>query len=526
MDEESTGKQPLLKRTATRRALLGGAAGTAALAFAYAAFGDQLQGSSSGGVANGAAASGATGATGGAPKEAAALQAEDVRISHLLRRTGFGTTKDEWDRYQQMGLDATLNELVNYQNVDDSEAEALADAIKVDGGTPGNAVAWWLTRILNTKRPLQEKMTFFWSGLLTSQISVVRDPVAMIDQNKLYRDNALGVFPDILKGVTANPAMMVYLDIDGSDSQAPNENYARELMELFSLGEGNYTEDDVRQGARAFTGWRVPKTRGGDNNLPKLGTPVFVPRRFDSGTKTFLGQSGNFKGDDIVDIITEQLASATYITKRLFSFFVYENPDDQTLQPFVDVYNQSGRNIGATLEAMLRSDVFYSPQAYRALVKSPVEYIVGAVKALGLQGSAGRVINGNGPRGGGVFSDMGQIPMEPPNVAGWPGGSAWLNSATMFARLNFINQIAGGQVQGGLASRRQQQAPQPSGASSIGTASQALDYYLPFLLDGNVPDAGRQVLLDYAGGPDTPITPDKLRGLAYILLASPQYHLA
>ena len=523
MDEESTVKQPLLKRKATRRALLGGAAGTAALAFAYAAFGDQL-GNSSSGSTKSAAASAAPGATGGAPKEAVALQAEDVRISHLLRRTGFGTTKDEWDRYQQMGLDATLNELVNYQSVDDSEAEALADAIKVDGGNAGSGVAWWLTRILNTKRPLQEKMTFFWSGLLTSQISVVRDPVAMIDQNKLYRANALGVFPDILKAVTANPAMMVYLDIDGSEAQAPNENYARELMELFSLGEGNYTEEDVRQGARAFTGWRVPKTRG-DNMLPKLGTPVFVPRRFDSGTKTFLGKNGNFKGNDVVDIITAQPASAMYITKRLFSFFVYENPDDQTLQPFVEVYNKSGRNIGATLEAMLRSDAFYSPQAYRALVKSPVEYIVGAVKALGLQGSAGRVINGNGPRGGGVFSDMGQIPMEPPNVAGWPGGASWLNSATMFARLNFINQIAGGQEQGG-AVRRQQQPPQPSGASSLGTASQALDYYLPFLLDGNVPDAGRQVLLDYAGGADTPITPDKLRGLAYILLASPQYHLA
>jgi uncharacterized protein (DUF1800 family) len=387
--------------------------------------------------------------------------------------------------------------------------------------------------MLNTKRPLQEKMTFFWHGLLTSQISVVRDPVAMVDQNKLYRENAFGVFPDILKAVTANPAMMVYLDIDGSDTTAPNENYARELMELFSLGEGNYTEEDVRQGARAFTGWRVPKTRG-DNNRPVLGTPVFVPRRFDSGTKTFLGQSGNFKASDVVDIITSQSASASYITKRLFSFFVYENPDEQTLQPFVDVYNQSGRSIGATLEAMLRSDVFYSPQAYRALVKSPLEYIVGAVKALGLQSSAGRVINAGNPKGGGVFSDMGQVPLDPPNVAGWPGGGAWLNSATMFARLNFINQISGGQAatttggsvpgRGPAQTRRQQ--PQPSGAANLGTATQALDYYLPFLLDGNVPDAARQVLVDYAGGADAPVTPDKLRGLAYILLASPQFHLA
>jgi hypothetical protein len=173
---------------------------------------------------------------------------------------------------------------------------------------------------------------------------------------------------------------------------------------------------------------------------------------------------------------------------------------------------------------MLRSDVFYSPQAYRAVVKSPVEYVVGAVKALGLQGSAGGVIAGNGPRGGGVLAEMGQIPLEPPNVAGWPGGASWLNSATMFARLNLINSLTSGQP---LTPGRRQTQPQPiSTTGDLGTAAQAVDYYLPFLLDNNVPDAARQVLYDYAGGADTKIAPDKLRGLVYILLASPQFHLA
>ena len=226
-------------------------------------------------------------------------------------------------------------------------------------------------------------MTLFWHGLLTSQLSVVRDRDAMEAQIDLFRQHALDSFPAILKAVSTDPAMMTYLNVDGSERNAPNENYARELMELFALGVGNYTEKDVREAARAFTGWHVPRERGGRENKSSSRRPSSGRSAYDRGTKTVLGKTGNFGPDDIVDIITAQPASAQYIVRRLFTYFVYPNPTDADLEPFVDdLHKANYSSIRAAVEAILRSDVFYSPKAYRALVKSPVEYTVGAIKAV------------------------------------------------------------------------------------------------------------------------------------------------
>lgn len=510
MEPEAPAARPLLSLRATRRAVVGGAASASALAALYALGGRGLFSSDGDGGSEKAASS----------DEGDALQREEVRISHLLRRAGFGVTKQEYDRYQSLGLDATLDELINFTAVDDSEVEALAGRIDLTSGNVGAPLAWWLTRIANTKRPLQEKMTLFWHGLLTSQVSVVRDPAAMIAQNEFFRANAFANFGDVLKGVTQDPAMMVYLDIAGSVRAAPNENYARELMELFSLGVGNFSEQDVREAARAFTGWRIPRQRG-DNGRPTLLEPVFTQRLYDNGPKTFFGQTGAFGPDEVIDIILEQPASVSFIIRRLFVYFIYPDPSEADLAPFVAVYDESDGNIGAVVEAMLRSDIFYSPRAYRAIVKSPVEYAVGALKALGLQASATNTLLGaGGRRDGGALGAMGQLPLEPPNVAGWPGGASWLNSATLFARLNFINQVTGANA----ADRRAPTAPQP--AQELGTVAQAVDYYLPFLLDGNVSTEARAVMAEYAGGADVALTPERLRGLVYLVLGAPQFHLA
>ncbi len=380
----------------------------------------------------------------------------------------------------------------------------------------------------NTTRPLQEKMTLFWHGLLTSQLTQVKDPTAMVAQNELYREHAMDAFPDILKSVTQDPAMMVYLNIDGSNKQAPNENYARELMELFSLGVGNYTEQDVREGARAFTGWRVPRQRV-DDVAYTLQQPVYLARRFDDGYKTFLGESGYFGADDVIDIIVKQPASAQFIVRKLFSFFVFPGPSDDDIAPFVEIYQNGGQQIGPVVEAMLRSDVFYSPQAYRAIIKSPTEYAVGAIKALGLQTDLPQLSLAQGRAAVAVLTSMGQVLFEPPNVAGWPGGTTWLNSATMFGRLNFLNLVTGGGAAGLLPGPRaanRDLLPDPPAFAQLQTAGQALDYFLPLVLDGNVSDDARQVLLDYAGGADAPLDADVMRGLIYLVLGSPQFHLA
>ncbi len=373
-DEPSSHSAPAHSRIG-RRELLGGALAAGSVAMAYAALGP----------GRGLLDSG-TEAGSGEATDAVVIASENVQISHLLRRAGFGTTRAEYDRYQAMGLSATLDEVLNYAGVDDSAAEGMAAQFKFDATTRGLPSVWWLVRMANTKRPLQEKMTLFWHGLLTSQISEVKDPLAMVAQNEFFRSHAMDRFPDMLKGITKDPAMMTYLDIAGSNRRAPNENYARELMELFSLGVGNYTETDVREAARAFTGWNVGRERA-DSGAFTLKEPVYRPQAFDNGSKTFLGQTGNFGPDDIVDIITKQPASAQYIVRRLFRFFVYPDPSDDDLRPFVDVYQKNDMRIGPVVEAMLRSEVFMSPRAYRAIVKSPTEYAVGAIKALELQGN-------------------------------------------------------------------------------------------------------------------------------------------
>lgn len=513
----------LLRTRATRRAVLAGGVAAAGVAGAYAAMGDRLHLFGDDGPQSEAVRADTT-----------AINQESVKINHLLRRAGFGVTKEEYDRYQQLGLKTTIEELLAYNAVDDSEAEkaqAEANTLQPNGQQRYLPNTAWLARMATTRRPLQEKMTLFWHGLLTSQISVVRDQGAMLTQIDFYRQHALDSFPAILKGVSKDPAMMVYLNVDNSTRAAPNENYARELMELFALGVGNFSEKDVREAARAFTGWQIPRERGPNPGQFDLKEPVFRPQRYDNGMKTFFGKTGNFGPDDIVDIIVDQPASAKYIVGRLFSFFVYPNPSDADLKPFIDVYNANARSIHSVVEAMFKSDVFYSPKAYRAIIKSPVEFTVGAIKAVNGQQRVAELANAGGgqPRLGGAVGLMGQTLLEPPNVAGWPGNGTWLNASTMFARLNFINVLTGGSAQN-LPRQRPNAAPAASASSTTGfdtgTASQALAHFLPLALDDNIAPETRQVLLDYAGGPDVQLSAEQLRGLVYLVLGSPQFHLS
>lgn len=475
----------------SRRGLLGGLAAGGSLLAAYAALG--------GSVPLGPLTIPAP------PDESAALARESVRISHLLRRAGFGVSRAEFEHYQSLGLEGTIDELINYGRLDDRRAEVLAE--QADFNRIGPAL-WWLIRMANTRRPLQEKMTLFWHGLLTTEISAIVDAPAMVRQNEFLRRNAMGEFRELLHGISLDPAMMVYLDTDESDKSSPNENYARELMELFSMGVGNFSEQDVKEASRAFTGWIVP--RNNPRNIFSLGEPEFHPDRFDAGQKTFLGRTGSFRHNDIVDIVLEQPATARYITRRLFAFFVYPDPSEEELAPFVELYRRSGGSIRAVVESLLRSEVFYSPRAYRALAKSPVEFAVGAIKALGLQENVPSVL----PRRALALRNMGQTLFDPPNVAGWPGGRSWFSSSTLLARLNFLNELVAFNA-----------SPVEQGMS-LGTAEQALAHFLPFLLDDNIPDAARRTLLDFAGGPLAQLEVQSLRGLVYLMLASPQYQLS
>jgi uncharacterized protein (DUF1800 family) len=449
---------------------------------------------------------------------------DDVKLNHLLRRAGFGASPAELAQYQQLGLAGTVERLINYEHVDNSALDQRLSQSNFDLTKRADIGRWWTTRMVYTARPLEEKMTLFWHGLLTSAISKVHFPQAMIAQNQFLRANALGQFPDILKGISRDPAMMIWLDTSSNKKGHPNENYARELMELFSLGVGNYTEQDVREGARAFTGWSL-------QGQPKQGnfSYIFRPLLHDDGEKTFLGQTGNFDGDDVVDIIVKQPASARFIANKLFSFFAYPHPTDDVLAPLVQTYVASNYSIKALVRAILTSDEFYSPRAYRALVKSPVEYVVGTMRALGLDTSAlGLPL---------AMTQMGQELFNPPNVAGWPGGPAWLASGTWISRLNFANAVASalGQPPRLLGNLGGQSAIDVNGLLGSATAPADVVARLTSLfLDGQISAPQSDVLVDYltppAGGSLASTArawaDERRRGALYLTLAMPEYHLA
>src|SRR6202023_305487 len=270
-------------------------------------------------------------------------------------------------------------------------------------------------------------MTLFWHGLLTSGLDK-SGTEQMYTQNQLFRKMALANFDDLLKAVSKDPAMMVYLDTETNRKGKPNENYARELMELFTTGIGHYTEDDVRESARAFTRW----TLKGGTQLRYTMQSVFNARYFDSGQKTFMGKTGNFTGDDIVEMLVPLRATAERLSTRLFSFFAYPNPEPEIVHHLADTFQKSHYNVGAVVREVFSMDAFYSAKAYRALGRSPAERTAQSLRTTGAD-AKGFLAAAN------AMAPMGQVLFYPPNVAGWPAGTSWINSSTLLTRLNFVN---------------------------------------------------------------------------------------
>lgn len=420
-----------------------------------------------------------------------ALSDPRVRAGHLLRRAGFGGTAAEIDRFAAMTSAAMTQTVLDYQQTSNATLEAqlpTLDLTSANGPLAGAVQAWWLQRMVQTARPLEEKMTLFWHGLLTSGLDKA-GPAQLYAQNQLFRKMALANFDDLLKAVSKDPAMMVYLDTENNRKGKPNENYARELMELFTTGIGHYTEDDVRESARSFTGW----TLQGGKQLRYTTDSVFVARLHDSGQKTFMGKTGNFTGDDIVEMLVPLRATAERLSTRLFSFFAYENPEPEIVRHLADTFQQSHYNVGAVVRAIFGMDAFYSAKAYRALVKSPAELTAQTLR-----------VTGADPRtflaAANAMAPMGQMLFYPPNVAGWPGGTSWINSSTLLNRINFTN----------AAARR---APARSTAPTV-------DQLTATLIDGNVTSNTRDGLHAFAAA-----HPDDQAGLLFMAMATPEFQL-
>ena len=436
-------------------------------------------------------------------------------MAHLMRRAGFGATGDELSRYMELGYDATVDELLNPTGADvmptDLIRRYLVDQSDLRNRTAGNA--HWIYRMVKTQDPLQEKMTLFWHRVFATGATKTIQASVVINQLDKFRELGMGSFKDILLDVSRDPAMLMWLDNQDNHKDSINENFGREILELFSMGVGNYTEDDIKECARAFTGWRVVNPeymsiKMRNNTARPYG---YIAWQFeydeddhDHGIKNFLGESGDFNGEDVVDIICKQDATPRFLARQLYHFFVADEPpvpqwphteprDPEAIDVMVKAYFEHDYSIKAMLQAMFNSDFFKSKDARFARIKSPAEMVVGTLR---LAGGIG-VPSMDTYTAANVSAYMGQDLLNPPSVEGWQGGEEWINTGAYVHRINFASKVIGDASKPGIRSLvdrvggRTDNSPLPP--------DQLVDTCLELLGPMPVLETTRQCLIDYAG---------------------------
>lgn len=448
------------------------------------------------------------------------LRTTRQRIQHLLRRTGFGYSAGELNQYVTLGLDGSIERLLAPEQVtDDALNTALEPVLAPFAGDPKNPdiepeqraalFAAWYLRMVTTQRPLVERMTYFWHDHFATAISKVGRPQFMQRQNDTLRAGALGMFGDLLLSVARDPAMLVYLDNRANAKGAPNENYARELFELHTLGEGNgYTELDIKEAARALTGWRLTDDGGS----------TFRANLFDAGRKTILGRSGAFNDEALVSSLATHPGTASYISDKLVRFFVHPDGVPALTSRAAEKFGATGGNIREVLRVILSSDEMYSDAAYRSMVKSPTEVIVGARRALEMP-VLGQIEAQTSRR-------MGQTLFDPPNPAGWTGGIEWINGTTVLTRSNFASETTS------LRGKATADVPGLLWRHGVtASAESVVDWLLDLLVGGDVDAETRTVLIEHLGGMNhfdfaQAAKDGRLHGAAYLILAMPLYQVA
>ena len=380
--------------------------------------------------------------------------------AHLLRRAGFGGTPAEIDSLTALGREGAVDFLINYGQIDNKSMEDLlaasfdfSDVTNNQKFNNGEIRRWWFTRMVATKRQFEEKMTLFWHNHFATSSSKVQD-IYMYIQNLKLRQFGLDKFDNLLLQVAQDPAMLVWLDGITNVLGAANENFGRELQELFTMemtdfvtGEANYTENDVKQIARAFTGWTFQRSQSSQYGY----TFLVRANQHDNGSKTIYSgtpyqTSGNLGGEDVITVIANRPATARYLTYKLLNFFVYpvtnSSADKATVDAFSRVYLNNNHSIKELVRAILTSDEFFSDRARFALIKQPAELVVGALRMLGGTYNPGSTV-GATPRTSNTLANssrnMGQDLFGPPDVSGWDFNLNWINTASMLERFNFSN---------------------------------------------------------------------------------------
>jgi uncharacterized protein (DUF1800 family) len=364
---------------------------------------------------------------------------------HLLNRVGFGATDAEIRAFASLERGEAVDRLlagarreaalkppafvdepfVPYARLAELNAEERQRDLTRRLDEIAQLRDWWLREMIATPSPLTERMTLFWHGHFATSQQKVRSAQLMYRQNALLRREALGSFATLLHEVARDPAMLVYLDNARSRRQAPNENFAREVMELFTLGEGRYSERDIKEAARAFTGWSLD---------PAAGTFLNRAAWHDPGPKTVLGKTGRFDGDDVLDILLARDETAEFVTAKLWREFVSPAPDAAQVRRLAAVFREARYEVKPLLRALLLSEAFWSSENRAVLVKSPVELVVGTLRIFDVRPADLRAASL-------VCAMLGQNPFAPPNVKGWPGGEAWINSSTLLGRKQAVERL-------------------------------------------------------------------------------------
>ena len=393
----------------------------------------------------------------------------DVALAaHLLRRAGFGATRDELEAYASRGYEATVDDLLDAARSDGVEHDMLRRYHPDQGGGLGMAgiAAYWLHRMVNSQSPLQEKVALFWHGVFATGYAKLTQGRVLMDQIQMFREHGFGSLRTLLVELSRDPSMIIWLDNQDNHRGAINENYGRELLELFSMGVGSYTEDDVKECARAFTGWTVGnaeylKMRADNDSLWPYGRLnfhfEFDQSDHDRGPISFLGQTGDFNGDDLVDIICRQPATARFISRHMYSFFVADEPpvpqwpytpprDPQAISILARAYFDSGHDVREMLRVLFKSDFFKSEDVRYKRVKSPSELVAGVLRLTGEFRTLSPKLQGDAN----MLGVMGQSLVNPPSVEGWHEGTEWIDTGNLVERINFASSKFSDTAQPGI----------------------------------------------------------------------------
>ncbi len=347
------------------------------------------------------------------------------RAAHLLRRAGFGASSREIDMAVKRAPEEVVADLVAPELDADFERESESFATTIlASGNPKHLSAWWSYVMLRTPHPLLEKTTLFWHGHFATSAAKVEESSAMYQQNRLFRQFALGDFGKLTHAIARDPAMLIYLDSATNRKAHPNENFARELMELFCLGEGHYSEQDIQELARCFTGWEI-----------RRGQFRFNRFQHDSEMKSILGYRGPLPDGEAIDVVLNQAAAPRFIVRKLIRFFMFDESiaSDELVEPLANELRDHAWDIGHVVRRLLTSQLFFSDRTIGHQIRSPVDLVIGLLRTL--EGSTNTYSLGDD------LNELGQGLFYPPNVKGWDGGRAWINSSTLLGRANVIGRV-------------------------------------------------------------------------------------